>query len=94
MFEETEGDIPGIEKWLSTPSLYHRTQVAFLPGTGRQRPVHMHHCLRYLLPGRIATSFSLLLFNFAMLSPFLARTNHTSNPFQKNMNFWKDMHSC
>ncbi len=94
MFEETGGDLPGIEKWLIHPGLHHKPQVAFLPGLISSTLSIFIIAYGLIVPGGARFLLPLLLFNFAMLSPFLARTNLYQHPSQKNMHSCRDMHSC
>ncbi len=83
MFNETERDLPGIEKWLSTPTYITNRKWLFYLALVVSFLTIFIIVYGIIVPGGARLLLPLLLFNFAMLSPFLARTNQVQASISK-----------
>ncbi len=83
MFRESERDLPGIEKWLSTEAYITRRKWLFYVALFSSTMAILIITYAILVPGGGSLLLPLLLFNFAMLSPFFARTNQYQQSISK-----------
>ena len=74
MFGEQEGDLPGIKKWLATDAYITKRPWLFYLALFVSALSIGIITYGFLVPGGMRLLLPLLLFNFAMLSPFIART--------------------
>jgi len=83
MFQESERDLPGIEKWLSTEAYITKRKWLFYVALFSSTMAILIITYAILVPGGGRLLLLLLLFNFAMLSPFFARTNQYQQSISK-----------
>jgi len=83
MFNETESDLPGIKKWLSTPAYITNRKWLFYLAIVVSILAIFIIVYGILVPGGTRFLLPLLLFNFAIFSPFLARTNQYQQSISK-----------
>ena len=83
MFRESARDLPGIEKWLSTDAYITRRKWLFYVALFSSTMAILIITYAILVPGGGRLLLPLLLFNFAMLFPFFARTNQYQQSISK-----------
>ncbi len=86
MFEEEEGDIPGIKKWLTTDSFITKHKWLAYLAMGIVALAISIIVYGIIVPGGARYLLLLLLFNFVMLSPFLARIGRYQQSISKKHN--------
>ncbi len=83
MFSQTGDDLHGIENWLSTPSYITNRKWLFYLAVGMSTLAIAIIVYGMLVPGGARYLLPLLVFNFAMLSPFVARTGRYQESISK-----------
>ncbi|MCP4314194.1 MAG: hypothetical protein GY790_23320 [Bacteroidetes bacterium] len=86
MFEEQEGDIAGIEKWLTSSAYITKHRWLFYLALGISALTIFIIVYGIIVPGGTRYLLYPLLFNFAVLSPFLARTGRYQQSISKKHN--------
>lgn len=75
MFHEEDYDIPGIAKWLNTPAYITKKKWLFYLALVVSATTVGIIVAGFTNPGNFNLLIPLLIFNFSVLSPFIARTN-------------------
>jgi len=86
MSEEEDGDIEGIKKWLSTESYITKHKWLAYLAMGISALTLGIIVYGIFVPGGARLLLPVFLFNFAILSPFLARTGHYQQSISKKHN--------
>ncbi len=83
MFSENEDDLPGIEKWLSSEAYIVKRKWLFYLALVMSALSLGSITYGIIVPGGASLLLPVLLFNFALLSPFIARTNQYQGSISK-----------